>query len=45
MQKEDALALLDVLRMQIVHAPPAIDLGDLARKLGEVVARANGWRI
>jgi hypothetical protein len=37
MDKEDALALLDVMRMQTVHEPPRIDRNLLGEAFAEVM--------
>ncbi len=49
MDREDALALLDVMRMQAVHEPPGIDSELLARAIAEKMSAARqsqsvGWR-
>ena len=38
MDKEDALALLDVMRMQTVHEPPGVDGHLLACAFSDLVA-------
>ena len=39
MTREDAQALMDVLRMQIVYTPLEINPRDLARAFAELMAR------
>ena len=38
MDREDALALLDVMRMQTVYEPPGLDAARLARAFSKVVS-------
>ncbi len=44
MDKKDALALLDVMRMQVIHEPPGFDVQRVARAISDVVAhQARQW--
>ena len=44
MDKKDALALLDVMRMQVVHEPPGFETQRVARAISDVMAhQARQW--
>ncbi len=44
MDREDVLALLDVLRLQTVYRPPTINAEEIARKFVAIVTDDHsGW--